>query len=251
MGQYSIPDSDVKRYTDYLDKIKSLFQDEDCLQYYIVKKYELLELKKEVDEKLNILEIEKNQGKYSLAEQIYPKEIVEYLCILNEHFTFDNSIKWGGWLHLRDASIISGKKIGSSVLHREFNMWDASSKYNMLYYHKIKNCNLDISGTGIGFIDKFGKKQYFILPAFEGLMIILRDKCMVHNTPNIVPIDLEKPITRILMRDYIGIILEESYFDERKNIDEFEELIKNGMVKTIYTQFSGGNYSNIHFYHCY
>ena len=51
MGKYSIPDSDVKRYTDYLDKIKSLFQDDDCLQYYVVKNDELLELKKEIDER--------------------------------------------------------------------------------------------------------------------------------------------------------------------------------------------------------
>jgi hypothetical protein len=53
------------------------------------------------------------------------------------------------------------------------------------------------------------------------------------------------------MRDYIGETFEVSYFDEQKNINEFEELIKNGIVNTIHTEFPGGNYSNIHFYHCY
>jgi hypothetical protein len=252
MGKYSIPDSDVKRYTDYLDKIKSLFQDDDCLQYYVVKNDELLELKKEIDER----------HKDIMEEEIYTlyifKHISEYLCIVNEQFTItiNNNpltLLGAGYLHVRDTSIISGQKIDTSVLHREFSIWDVSRKYNMLYYHKIENCDLDISGTGIGFIDKNGNKQYFILPAFEGLMIIMRDKCMIHNTPNIEPIDPKKPITRILMRDYIGSPLEVSYFDQEKYIDEFEELIKKGIVKvnTIHTEFPGGNYSNIHFYHCY
>ena len=81
----------------------------------------------------------------------------------------------------------------------------------------------------------------------------MRDKCMIHNTPDIKPICPDEPITRILMRDYIGSPLEVSYFDQEEYIDEFEELIKKGIVKvnTIHTEFPGGNYSNIHFYHCY
>jgi len=243
MGQYSIPDSDVKRYTDYLDKIRCLFQDEDCLQYYVVKNDELLEIKKEIEKNQNINQMFIRDGNYTK--------------ILHKNFTRKEIVEHKGMPHRKIINIypehMNMKNTSSPKLHRDFEKFSAPNKYNMLYYHKIENCDPDISGTGIGFIDTNGNKQYFILPAFEGLMIIMRDKCMVHNTPNIEPIDPKKPITRILMRDYIGSPLEVSYFDEQKNKDEFEELIKNGIVKvnTIYTEFPGGNHSNIHFYHCY
>jgi len=259
--QSVIDEVDMARYTKFFETIKGMLPDgQYCLQYYFVKRDELPLLKKQLDEKqkenkddnnfIMKLAEQKKIDDYGYSENRtslpVPEEYIKYKQIEKEfadllikQLILPHDIKHTDLE--RRLIIISDKDEDvfnkpAPILHREFEPSQDKFTYLVLYCNKIKNCDSDTSGTGIGFIDKAGKKQYFILPMVEGLILVLRDKCIAHHTPNITPKDKGNPIYRELIRQYLGTVFEESIapsLHTPEGIEGFEKLIKSGDVNIV------------------
>lgn len=178
------------------------FTDDNCLQYYFVKDQDLPLLKAKINEipkkKFNDLNFRENISTVEIEQ--------EFNKLLDSKFTFIDGLNATDStdLQLRNILINGDKHNASYDLHQDFNKHYEKFMFNILYYYNIDNCKLDECGTGIVFIDKKGRKRYEILPVYPGLILVLRDKCMFHHTPNIKPYDDEKPIIRTLLRKYVG-----------------------------------------------
>lgn len=129
-------------------------------------------------------------------------------------------------LHRLNIYIDGMNKNTASDLHREFGPGSGDYAYNLIYYYKVENCDPMTSGTGVAFLDNTGKKHYLVLPAIEGLMIIVRDKCMLHHTPKLTALDSSQPIIRTLIRDYIGTY-EPNDMLESIPVHMWDEVVKN------------------------
>lgn len=223
---------------DKLLKIKESLSstDDNCFQYYFVK-----------DDELRYLKADINQiSKKNLSDLNYwhnfPKFLEEeFNELIDSNFNFIDGLKASTEstpLSLKNIIIKGDEHNASYELHQDFNNFFEKYMFNILYYYKIDNCDLDQCGTGIVFIDKNGKRRYEILPVYPGLIIVLRDKCMFHHTPNIKPINEHKPIIRTMIRKYVGFdryendknrLLQSIHLDKtiiNKNIKNLEEKIR-------------------------
>jgi hypothetical protein len=199
-----------------LESIKDLISlsDDNCFQYYFVKDDELTLLKTKIHEipKHKFSELKK----LSYIDISTPKIEEEFNELIDSKFKFIEGLTANESTDIQFRNIIINKDDhnASYGLHQEFNNFSERNMFSILYYFNIDNCDLSQCGTGIVFIDKFGKRRYEILPVYPGLIIVLRDKCMFHHTPNIKPIDESKPIIRTLIRKYIGF----DRFENDKNV---------------------------------
>jgi hypothetical protein len=113
-----------------------------------------------------------------------------------------------------------------SPIHREFNNRDTKFMYNVICYYSNENCNLENCGLGIIYKDKDNQYRKVVLPVINGLTLKIRDKCFFHFTPELMSINTNKPVTRILIRTYYTIekkIYENNTFNNkilRKIINE-------------------------------
>ena len=211
-----------------LESIKDLISlsDDNCFQYYFVKDDELTLLKTKIHE----IPKHKFSDIHSYIDISTPKIEKEFIELIDSKFKFvegltaDESTN----LQLRNIIINRDDHNASYNLHQEFNNACERNMFSILYYFDIDNCDLSECGTGIVFIDKFGKRRYEILPVYPGLIIVLRDKCMFHHTPNIKPLDESKPIIRTLIRKYVGFCR----FENDKNV-LLQSIDYNFLNKTI------------------
>lgn len=105
--------------------------------------------------------------------------------------------------------------IGSKNYHRDFqnpyiDKFAAHGTWNVIAYQNLKNCNFKNAGTGLVYlqnrIDSSGRKiklcQNIVLPAFEGLVLAIKDNCFYHYTPNVI-INPGENVKRTLIRNYV------------------------------------------------
>lgn len=186
----------------------------NCFQFYFVKDNELPLLKNTISK---IPKKDFNDLNLDLAVEISTAKIeTEFNKLISENFSFIDglNIEESTDLQLRNIVINKNNDNASYELHQDFNNDYEKYMFNILYYYNIDNCDMNQCGTGIVFIDKFGKRNYEILPVYPGLIIVLRDTCIFHHTPSIVPIDNTKPIIRTLLRKYVGF----NRYENDKNI---------------------------------
>jgi hypothetical protein len=201
--------------------------DDNCFQYYFVKKNELLLLKQEINkipkEKFNDLHFDQDITSDKVEK--------EFNDLIDCNFNFIDGLNANGEstkLQIRNIIINKDEHNASYILHQDFNNQCEKHMFNILYYVNIVNCDLLHCGTGIVFIDKHGKRQYDILPVYPGLIIVLRDKCMFHHTPKLEPQDKGKPIIRTLIRKYVGY----NRYENDKNL-LLQSINQNFLDKTI------------------
>jgi len=72
----------------------------------------------------------------------------------------------------------------------------------ILYYLKLENCQSNC-GTKIKYIDNDKNEKELILQADDNVVYCIRDGCFAHNTPISIPITMNSPINRILVRSYV------------------------------------------------
>lgn len=198
-----------------LISIKDLLSvtDDNCFQYYFVKETDLPLLK----QKINDIPKEDFNNLSFYSDISTPEIEDEFNELINSNFNFVeglNATNESTRLQMRNIIINKDEHNASYVLHQDFNNAFEQNMFNILYYYNIDNCDLEQCGTGVVFIDKFGKRNYEILPVYPGLILVLRDKCMFHHTPNIEPTDKDKPIIRTLIRKYVGF----NRYENDKNI---------------------------------
>ena len=105
--------------------------------------------------------------------------------------------------------------IGSSDYHRDFHnpeydRFASKATWNIIAYQNLKNCDLKNAGTGLIYLQnknisedrKIKLCQNVILPAFEGLVLAIKDNCFYHYTPN-VNISPGHNVERTLIRNYL------------------------------------------------
>ena len=203
----------IAEATAKLERIKFILPP-GCLEYCFVDDSELAHLKEYVSS------FDDKDFKTELS--IDELKLEEYIAFMKLHFGSEgrniltndiiDSLRTRGLNNILDRrSIYISPDISnqSSILHREFPTSFDKYTHNLLYYYKVKNCDYMNGGTGIIFFDDCGNKSYEILPIVPGLILVLRDTCMYHHTPKLVPVDKEKPIIRTLIRRYLGVTREE------------------------------------------
>lgn len=77
-----------------------------------------------------------------------------------------------------------------------------SNTHIVFYYPILENC-LHECGTRIRFMNKENQQIELTLPADENVVYCLRDCCFSHISPTAIPIERDKPITRVIVRSYI------------------------------------------------
>ena len=105
--------------------------------------------------------------------------------------------------------------IGSSDYHRDFSnpktdRFAPKGTWNIIAYQNLKNCDFKNAGTGLIYLQnknvsedrKIKLCQNVILPAFEGLVLAIKDNCFYHYTPN-VNISPGQNVERSLIRNYL------------------------------------------------
>ena len=182
-----------------LEEIKTLISatDTNCINYHFVQ-----------DDELPLLKQKMSEYDFSKDRYIDLSNVTdEYHKLMSDKFNFINGKNLGRF-DVRNIIINSdGSNNASLELHQDFksraeDRFATEGVNNILYYYHVENCNYMTSGTGIFFIDNKGVRRYEILPIYPGLIVVLRDKCMFHNTPKITPIDPTKPIVRTIIRMY-------------------------------------------------
>lgn len=106
-------------------------------------------------------------------------------------------------------------KVGSRNYHRDFHdpekdRFAAKGTWNIIAYQNLKNCDFKNAGTGLVYLinktlpngHKIKLCQNIILPAFEGLVLAIKDNCFYHYTPKVM-VNPGESVERTLIRNYL------------------------------------------------
>lgn len=87
-------------------------------------------------------------------------------------------------------------------ISQPFQSFITSNTHIVFYYPILENC-LGECGTRIRFMNKENQQIELTLPVDENVVYCLRDCCFSHISPTAIPIEHDKPITRVIVRSYI------------------------------------------------
>lgn len=103
----------------------------------------------------------------------------------------------------------------SSILHRDFNKESEQGTWNIIGYENLYISSytrektylefLNKAGTGLVYLKEENGKQFcqhVILPAFEGLVLAIKDSYFYHYTPYI-DLEYREFVNRTLIRNYV------------------------------------------------
>ena len=231
---------DEVEISDLTDIEKELFQTKITTKEeanLLINKLEtLLESKQMSTLGLKILENQRNNTLGCIRYTVLPNDILNLLKKKVDHTQF--SINIPEYTNFIENTFFSGlkfeksvtqireinslRKINSQKLHREFQEPTEHSQllnynYLVICYLKLDNCTPEDCGLGIQYTSKSNEIKTVILPAFEGIVFMVRDSCLYHFTPQLEPQNKSTPVIRILIRDYYrvnGYGFEESFFQK-------------------------------------
>ena len=195
-----------------LDEIKLRLPKIDCIKYTFITD----ELHTKFNEYYTVNEF----------NETLPSFINDYYTFLNyaffeghivEHSTYPRKI-----IIRSNPELITPDMPNSSATqwHNEVGdeFGDNSNTFNnIIYYYKLENCKLDC-GTDIAFKKEDSSIEIIRLPVIEGLIISIKDDCVVHKSPVITLINPEKDSTRILIRTFSNITFSDDIKKKIKKI---------------------------------